>query len=615
MANESGQKHHTGAASRDGRVFRWWAAAVFVFAWLLYANTLGNDFVWDDRTLIVENTDVRSLDGEAVKRAFTTHYWAMKDPVGGLYRPLSTLSFHADYRLYGADPRGYHLTNSVLNALVCALAFLLILELFGNFPLAFVASLLFAAFPTHTESVAWVAGRTDLIATLFMVLSLCSYVWWRRRGGWWRVVASVAAFTLAVLGKEFALVLPPVIVAMELGPFARLRREGERAGIDARRLCTVAILYFGAAALFFVARRAVLGASVLNFQPVAHGVVQTTALALSTLAHYCYHLAFPFLLNAESEFPVPDTLANVHSAAGLVLLLLFAVALRRWRRRGEVVLGIAVLVVGLAPVLNVFPITEVSAERFLYFPSLGFCLLAATLAMSARARWRSHTTAILALVVVAYGVRTTSRNMDWRDESTLFTKTVAAADENARAHLNLGNVHYRAGRPRDALSEYRQAIDIDPDYAEAWSGSAGAYKELGQLDEAFACMKRALEINPANANFHSSLGVLYVQRGEFEAAIASFRDALARDPAHARARFNLGLAMYNNEDYRDAIEAFAPLENKDTDYMHAYYYMALSASKLGDRARAAEFAATFLSLYDHDDDYRRGAQALLSGGP
>jgi len=278
------------------------------------------------------------------------------------------------------------------------------------------------------------------------------------------------------------------------------------------------------------------------------------------------------------------------------------------------VLGVSLVVIGLAPVLNGFPITEVSAERFVYLPSLGFCLLLATLAMRLRTRWPAHTTALVVLVLISYGVRTVARNTDWRDESTLFTKTVQAADESARAHLNLGNVHYRAGRPREALAEYKQALDIDPKYAGAWSASAGAYKDLGQMDDAFRCIRRAIELEPTNANFQNSLGVLYVQQSEFASAVACFREALRFDPANRRAHFNLGLALFNNAQYQDAIDAFSSLEDKDTDYVHAYYYMALSASHLGDRTGAVDYAAKFLELYSHDDDYRRSAQAILSGG-
>lgn len=587
------------------------AAGVFAVAWLLYANTLGNDFVWDDRTLVVENTDLRTLDGETIERLLTTHYWDMTGKAGGLYRPLSALSFYLDYQLYGKNPQGYHAANATLNASVCVLVFLLVYLLFANVELAVVTSLLFASLPLHTENVAWIAGRTDLIATFYMLLSLLAYAWWRARGAWMGFVLAALAFILALLAKEFALVLPPLIVVLEIGSFAPLKRW--RGGLDRKRWATVVVTFFGLSACYFAARKAVLGHSVQSFEPFATGFVETLALSTSIFAHYVYKLVFPFVLNAEWEAPTPTGLLNVHSLAGIAMLAVIAYAIRRYHRHGEVVLAIAVFVIGIAPVLNLFPVTEVSAERFLYFPSLGFCLLVALGLTYALKRRRNLAVAAAVVLVVAYGARTVARNADWRDETTLFAKTVADAADNARAHLNLGNVHYRAGRHRQALAEYERALAIDPEYARAWSSSAGAYKALGELDGAFRCMERALEIEPTNANFHNSVGVLHIQRRRLDLAVAAFRLALQYQPEHDRARFNLGLALFRQEDYAGAVAAFTALAHKDIDFVHAFYYLAVAELRLGNVARAREHAERFLSLYHEADGFRRGAQAVLAG--
>jgi tetratricopeptide (TPR) repeat protein len=583
---------------------------VFVSSVLLYINTLDNDFVWDDRTLVVENANIRTLDWPTVGRLFTTHYWEITGKPGGLYRPLTALSFYMDHRLYGKDPRGYHLTNVTLNGLVCLLAFLFTLQLFGSKLTALVTALIFASIPLHTENVAWVAGRTDLMATLFMLASLQCYVWWRRRGAVVGLVLSVLAFVAAILAKEFALVLPPIIVLLELGPFPLLLRE--RVTSKPRVILTT-LAFFGIAVLFFAIRTKILGSSVHFFKPFATGFIDTAALSLSILAHYCYKLLFPFVLNAESEFPTPDSFWNFHTLVGLAVIALAAYGVYRWRRRGEIVLGTSILVIGLAPVLNVFPITEVSAERFLYFPSLGFALVVAVLFVAGISRRPEIVAGTLVLLLVAFGTRTYIRNFDWRNEITLFRHTVAVADDNARAHLNLGNAHYRAGRHHQALGEYRQAVEIDPNYAGAWSSSAGAYKALGRLGDAFRCMEMALAIEPNNADYHNSMGILLVQEERYADAAESFRRALQINPDLARGQFNLGLALFKLDDFADAIPAFQGVPHKEIDFVLSYYYLATSESRLGNNGRAAEYAATFLRLYDRDDEFRSNARLILSG--
>ncbi len=588
------------------------ALAVFAFSCLLYADTLRNGFVWDDRVLVVDNTAIRTLDGPTVERLFTTHYWAMTGKPGGLYRPLSALSLYVDYQLHGKNPAGFHLTNVLLNGAVCALVFLLLVQFFGARSVALTAALLFASLPLHTENVAWVAGRTDLIATLMMLISLLGYGWWRRGGPWPALALSVLAFVLGVLGKEFALVLPALVLVLEIAPFPRLDGRPH----SWRRTALVSLLFFGVAAGFFALRRAVLGASVLSFKSFASGIVDTAALSLSILAHYVYKLVFPFVLNAESEVAAPSGFLNIHTIAGLVVVTGIACAVYRWRRRGEVVFAATVFLIGLAPVLNIIPVTEVSAERFLYFPSLGFTLALALLAVEGMRRWRIPVIVALGLLLVAYSVRTYVRTLDWRDESTLFHTTVAAARENTRAHLNLGNVHYRAGRYQEAIAEYQKAIDLDPNNAAAWSGSAGAYKALGDLDRAFTCMQRALAIDPGNAGFYDSFGILLVQRHQYADAAAAFRSAIAVNPALDRARFNLGLALYLQDDLEGAIREFDALPHKDTDFVMAYYYLADAESRLGHADRASGYASTFLSLYKKEDDYYRKARTLFSGaGP
>jgi tetratricopeptide (TPR) repeat protein len=440
-----------------------------------------------------------------------------------------------------------------------------------------------------------------------MLLSLCAYASWKRHGSPWRFVLSTLAYVAAVLAKEIALVLAPLVLILELGPFAR------EAGVARARLALTAGVFFGIAAMALWVRSAVLGSALQSFQPFANGPVQTLALALSILAQYIYKLVFPFALNAEWEAAEPAGWADVHVIAGGVGLALLAWALIRWRHRGEVVFAAAVFLAGIAPVLNIFPITELSAERFLYFPSLGFCLALALVAEGALRHRRRVTLAALAVLIIAYSARTVARNADWHDESTLFSATVAAASENARAHLNLGNVHYRAGRHHQALAEYRRALEIDPTYAGAWSSSAGAYAALGEIEEALRCMRRAIDIEPTNANFHNSLGTLYVRLGQLDEAAASFQRALAYHPGHSQARFNLGLTRFKLGDYAGAIEAFESLEHKDVDFVHAYYYLALSRLRTGDAEGSRRDAETFLSLYQGSDGFRQGAQAMLAG--
>ena len=576
------------------------ALAVFVFAACLYLPSLKNGFVWDDKAL-VENPDIRTLNGDTVKRVFTTNYWDATDVTSGLYRPLTALSFHADYQTHADKPAGFHLTNVLFNAAVCALLFLVLVEMFAALDLALIAALFFAAFPMHVENVAWVSGRTDLLATMFMLASL----WWTgaRKGA---LIGAGFFFIAALLSKETAIVLPAVVLVSTL--LSAHREPSAR-----RRGIILTTVLFVIALLYLVLRKQVLGASVGYFHRFTHGFEQAVALPFSILAHYTYKLVFPFRPNAESDFPPPAHFWNVHVLVGVAVFAGVCYALWRWRGNRVFVFGTAVIAIGLLPVLNILPLNQILAERFLYFPSAGFALLVALLVITLRRRWSVPATIVFVLLLAACSARTVMRTADWKNELTLFQKSVAAAPDNARARASLGSTLYDLERYDEALNEFRHAVRVNPSYAPGWSGLARTEGKLGHLKEAMDAINNALDIDPDNAVYYNSLGMLQFQARDYMNAVGSFREVLQIRPRHLHARFNLGLALYQLGDFEGAVKEFTELENKDGDFQNAWFFLAESQLRAGNAEAAAESARHFLALHTTDDAMAARAREIAAG--
>ena len=584
------------------------AACIFLFAALLYLPTLRNQFVWDDVALI-ENDDIRTLDASTIERIFTTNFWGATETHSGLYRPLTALSFHVDYQLYGDNPGGFHLTNALLNAGVCVLVFLVLHAMFGRFDTALMAALFFAVFPMHVENVAWISGRTDILATLFMLASLWCYVRWRVAVRTVMLAGVFVFFALALLAKEVAVVLPAVIavasvlpIAHERQPFPRMARWGVVLGM------LILVL------LYFVARKAVLGASLAYFSRFTTGFVQAVALSLAIVAHYAYKLFFPFRLDAEADFMPPARFFNLHTLVGLVIVVGVAYAVYRWRRHGAFVFGVALMAFGLAPVLNILPLNQVLAERFLYFPSIGFALLIALAVVWGMTRWRPVVIGAFAALLMTFAVRSVARSLDWKDERTLFSKTVETSGDSARARTSLGASLYKEGKVEQALQEFVKATELNPSYAPGWSGRARAEGDLGRIDEALEHIAVAIELDPDDALLYHHLGVLQFRAREYNKAAESFRHALDIQPRHAHARFNLGLALYQVGDFDGAVREFGQLENKDIDFPNAWLFIAESETRRGNTPAAAEAARRFLAVYDTDDALAARAREI-SGQP
>jgi cytochrome c-type biogenesis protein CcmH/NrfG len=604
------------------------AAVVFAVSVLLYANTVGHDFVWDDRDLIVDNAAVRVLDGSTVEKIFTEDFWRSSQLGGGYYRPLVTLSYHVHYKVFDGDPAGFHLVNVLWNAVTCALVFAFVYLLFGNVVFGFVSALLFAAHPIHTENVAWVAGRTDVLSTMWAMASLVFYVLAKRRRNWWWLAAALAAFMLSLLAKESSAFVPLVILLMEVGPFGRLLAPSKRSWV-------APVLYAAVLVAYLLQRRAVIGEVGTTYDAYAPGVLGTVALPLSILAGYAFKLVFPFQLNGEYDAPVPETLAAPHAAAGLLVLAAVVIAAIRFRRRPDVVLGAAVFLLGLGPVSNLIPIGEISAERFLYFPSLGFAIVMGGLfssALTARyPSWRAAAgdgyvswpgikpslagklTILFAVILVAFGARTVSRNNDWKTEEILFAKTAQASPKSARAQLNVGNVARRQGRLSDAADAYTRALQIAPDYPDALSNLAWVYASQGRIDDAQPLIERALEQAPDDVTLLNNLGSIYFQKKQFDDAAPYFERSIELDPEQAIAHYNLALIRNQQGNRAAAYRHFDSAASGGPRFVRAYYYMAVIDSERGNAQEAKSLARRFLELYDRNDSIRERAQSIAAG--
>jgi len=526
-----------------------------------YAPSIGNGFVYDDHDLIEKNPLV--IGGwERAGEHFTTDFWELTRHPSPYYRPIVTLSFLVDAQLWKMDPRGFHV-QTMLWHLGCVL---LIYAFFRRLHpqssmVALGGALLFALHPIHTQSVAWIAGRTDVMATFFLVAFLAAYLSWRKEGGRWRFVLMVVAFALAFLSKEVAAVGIVLLVALELA----LRRDdpvGWRRPIIAITVALVLLV------VLLVVRKAAIGAAIGMIpgqDPSAwwtpeDGVSSRLIAVGRILLFYLGRLVWPVSLSLEDGI-TPRTSIDAASALGfLIAAALVVIVVWSYRRSPLVALGIAATLIPLVPVLNILPLYQAAQEHFLYLPSVGVSLIAGV----GFARLGKRGWPVLALVAVGFGALTFARNPVWSSDIRVWTDAARKAPHSARAHVGLATAWYMETQSDHPSAEVKRTA----------------------IDSARASLARGLAHDPDY--FHGILldGVIAYETGDTLRAAERFGRAHAVHPTNTTARYNHGKLLLEIGRAEEALSVLAPARHHLGGDPHFEYVYARALWATGRRDQA-----------------------------
>lgn len=576
------------------------AAVVFVVALALHANTLGNSFVFDDGTLIVQNPHIIGM--RSWPRLFTHGYWP--EELGDkLYRPLTMLSYAAQRRfaiLGGLNPLLYHLVNVLLHAGNAALLCLLVVRLFGDQRrlLALAAGLIFAAHPIMADAVAPVYGRAELLATLFSFLAL----WWWTRGDPARplgrdTILAAGCFGLGLLAKESVVILPAAALLCD-ALLGRLSRDHAKTlAIRYGALLAVVAVYFGLRA------HALGGLTTAQFYysqaslrhllplPVTVGFIERLATAFSVIPRYVLLLVWPVRLSPDYSYAA----VTVRSFPDLPALVgfLFAVAnigaaVWLWRRNRIVAFAVALACATFSVVSNLLVPSGVwMAERFLYLPMAGLALLLAC-GVELLARRGTRALAVPAVVLVLWAGRTWTRNRDWHDGERLWKSAAAAQPRSVVALHNWGEMQLALGRAEPAAETFRQALQIAPDMADSHSALSRALLQQLQFDDAAAAARAALALRPQFGMARNNLALALAAKGDYTNALPELERATRDSPDYYDAWNNLGVILFNLGRYDEAVTAYKRCLDIFPQYASARFNFGLVLLRLDQKTNATE---------------------------
>ncbi|HNW43733.1 MAG TPA: tetratricopeptide repeat protein [Elusimicrobiales bacterium] len=586
-----------------------WLIPLLVSAvtFLVFLPALRNGFVnWDDTLNLVENLKYRGLDRERLRWMFTSFGL-------GPYTPLANLSFGFDYLAWGMNPSGYHLTSVLIHCANALLFYLLCFRLLARAAkvppegtrtelelAAAGAALFFALHPLRVESVAWLSGRHDLLCTLFCLLAVLLYTAPRAPGAGRTSFFSLhllplLAFLPALLSKATAVTLPLVLLLLDIYPLGRLPadprrwRTPENRGVWLEKTPYFALsLLFGIVAFIGEAR---VG-SLLPYKDF--GFSSRAAQTLYALVFYPFKTLAPLKLSPFYQLPHGfGLLSPAALAAGAALAAVTAGAFAARRRWPAAAAAWAFYLATIWPVAGLFKVNlQSAADRYAYFPCLGFAalagagLLAARRAASSRVRYGCS---LLACLVIAGCARLTWRQEGvWLNSEALWTHTLALDPEQDFAQNNFGSVLAAQGKPAAAAEHFRKALQLNPDYAFAHYNLGGLLAAQGRNAEAAEHYTAALRINPRYEEAHANLGSMLAAQGRFADAAAHYRAALQIKPAYAFALFNLGVVTAKQGDAAAAEEQYRAAIKLDPAYAPARYNLGVLLAAGGRSGEAAE---------------------------
>lgn len=610
----------TPAPKRTALDFSWLdqSRAIFLIVaatLIVYANSLGGAFVFDDTKQIVGNPQLHSWGN--IIRAFANDVWSFQrgtltaDLPPPYYRPLFTAYLTVNYQLFGLWESGWHVMNLLVHVSATLLVYFLIKRLSGNQVIATFAGLLFSLHPAHVESVSWISGIPDPLSALFYIPSFIWYLRYREEGSKKWLGLSLTFYGLSALCKETPLALPMVFIVWELVQLRGTKALSSRLSGVMRLMIPYGIVAVG----YLILRFSILGR--ISWKHPYMARVPGSSIWMTVpyvLSKYIQHLIAPFHLSLIYGTSFLSTPSDPRLLVSVLLLLAIAIALCAFRKKvnSQVWVALALLLAPLLPVLNlsVFHYEYIIQDRYLYLPSIGFCYLVSMSLVWLSRKRAALALALSALLLVSYGISTYLQNGVWHSSVALWERAIDFAPGSWSTHYNLALAYLDMKNAEKAASELLEAKRLNPDKAVIYNNLALAQASLGDKESAVGNLKTALTLEPELLEAHNNLGALLYDKGDYTSAKREFLIVLQRDPTSVSARFNLARTLAASDEHQMAIKEFETVIARQPDDSEAHYQLGLSYEATGRTTDAIRQIQLALNCHPDGGSARKMEQKL-----
>lgn len=592
-----------------------WGIILFLFTFLLYSNTLNHKFVLDDFGALADNWVVKKgLDGIPIILK-TSYRFGINMLSDNLYRPLSQVMFAIEWQISPKNPFIHHFINVFFYALSIMLLFVVLKKFFSkiNPLIPLMIALLYAVHPLHTEVVANIKSRDEIMSFFFLMCTLLALHKWFTKNSIFALILGILSYFLAFMAKEGVITMLAVFPIM--GWYFT--------SVKIKDNILSSILMILPAIAYMIIRSNVLTkfgtdaptSVVDNFLSAAPDKVSYFATAIYLLGKYIWLLLIPTPLICDYSFnQIPIVgFGNIGVIVSfLIYISLITLAFWLLRKKSPIIFGLILFLTSISIYSNILiPIGSSFAERFMFLPSLGFCIALVfigfklfkiptddeTITLTTIFKKSPFFIVLFAVIVSLYSFKTVVRAGEWKDQHTLFGKDIKRAPNSAHLRYYWGlairdkaleekDVNKLKALTMSAIEQFDKAIAIYPSYPDCYEQLGLAWYRVNNGEKALENYNKAIALNNTKAVTFSNIGIIYFEQGNYPKALELYSKALSLDSNYADAYFNMGSTLGMMGKYEEAIVNFKKCIHFDPENAKAHQFIGVTYKNLNQDEEA-----------------------------
>ncbi len=524
--------------------------AIVLLLLLVNANILDNEFLnWDDDLYVTENPRVQAQTLSEV--------WEVFDPgdamAGGFveYFPLRDLFYALTYYGFGIERLPYHLLQVFLHVCVCLLLFACVRKWLGD-QVGLFSAAVFAFHPVHVESIAWISALKDPLFSVFLLSSILFY-WRYREGSSARLASylvSIVCLVLSLLCKSFGVVLPALLLLLDL-TFSNRRKLRE---LIVDKIPFVLVVFVALTAFVFIGRANNVIVNYPGGSPLTGFLTMVTV-----FVRYLGKLVAPINLTPRYVVdPIQSFVDPLFLSSSFIIIAIVVAVFVFWKRSPIPLFAFGWFLLCILPVMNIVPIPIEMADRYLYFPSIGFSVAFGVLANKLLGFPGNLVRISVFLVtigtILGFSWLSVLANDKWQNDIVLWTHVIELAPEFYIGHNNLAYAYGKRNESEKAFEHMEASLKLNPRHAPTHQNLGEMLRRQGHTERAKQEFLLAVKYKPKFAKAFNSLGAIYMDQQKFQEAVKFFKAAIGVRPNYSTAYRNWSMVCLSQGDNQCAVE-------------------------------------------------------------